>query len=752
MGELDPRNRLALPRSAAGVGPLLIIAPAIFLGAFLTFQVQPMVSKYILPWFGGTPMVWTSCVLVFQCLLFAGYAYAHLGTRWLGMRVHSLVHLALLAGAAWMSVLPAENWAPTGDGEPLAQIVLMLLATVGLPYFVLSATGPLLQSWFWAIRPGRSPYALYSLSNAGSLLALLSYPFLVEPALALSGQAHVWRMMFLLFAALCTGAAIALWRAGPEPRVADDNVAVDGIETGHGVIALWVGWAACGVVLFTSVTQQLTLNVASAPFLWILPLSIYLLSFILTFSGWPAYARVVFLPLYVMALGAVYLALLGEFHVEQTFYSMNQQLGIYGAALFVTCMICHGELYRLRPPAARLTFYYMAVSFGGALGGILVAAIAPMVFHLYQELHLGFLGCGLLLALSAWREMRRNAELESQRKEKSKKGHGTPRKQQRKQAAGTKQSRTRSDTAVALLILAAFGALLARPIFGFLVRHAYGLMQSTVHTERSFFGVLRVEEIGHGDPQSHIRELYDGTTLHGVQGMSPDLRAFPTGYYSAHTGVGAALSLIQRPDGRHVGLIGLGVGTLAAWARPEDRFVFYEINPGVVEVAQEWFTFLADSRGDVRIRMGDARLKLERESSQHYDALILDAFSSDSVPVHLLTREAFATYERHLAPNGMMAFHISNRHLDLAPVVYRLAEPKNFHALKIVNLALLDDATLEATWMILSRDASYINALITQLEPSIRTGEVLLERDRAADYPNVRPWTDDYSNLLQILK
>jgi SAM-dependent methyltransferase len=731
MGELDPRNRLAQPRPAAGAEPLLVFAAAIFLGAFLIFQVQPMVSKHILPWFGGTPTVWTTCVLVFQCLLFAGYAYAHLGTRWLGRRAHSLVHLALLAGAAWMSVLPSEAWAPTGNGDPLGRIVLMLLATVGLPYFALSATGPLLQSWFFHIRPGRSPYALYSLSNAGSLLALLTYPFLVEPALPLSSQAEVWRIIFLLFVALCAGAAISLWKAGPEPRVPHSAVAADPIETRRGVVGLWIGWAACGVVLFTSVTSQLALNVASIPFLWVLPLSIYLLTFILTFSGWPVYARKIFVPIYVVSLGALYLVLQGEIHFgQESFYkfSMGQQIGIYSAALFMTCMICHGEIYRLRPPAARLTFFYMTVSFGGAMGGILAAVIAPMAFLLYQELHVGFLGCGWLLALSVWLEARRET------------------------TGRAKTSPTRSNTAVLAFLLITLGALLIPQTFGFFVLHSYGLMQDTVHTERNFFGILRVEEIGHGDPKRHIRELHDGAVLHGMQAMDPELRKMPTGYYSARTGVGAALPLLERHLGRRVGLIGLGVGTLAAWAQPEDSFVFYEINPNVVEVAQDWFTFLTDSRGDVRIRIGDARLRLEHENNQRYDALILDAFSSDVVPVHLLTQEAFATYERHLNPNGMMAFHISNVHLDLAPLVYHLAESKHFHALKIVNLARHDQATLGATWMILSRDPSYINALITRLEPQLRSGEIILERDRAADYTTIRPWTDDYSNLFQVLK
>ncbi|MCP3978889.1 MAG: spermidine synthase [bacterium] len=697
-------------RLAGGAAALAVFAPAIFLGAFLIFQVQPMISKHILPWFGGTPAVWTTCVLVFQALLFAGYCYAHLTTRWLGPRAQSLLHLGLVAVAAWMTVLPGAGWKPTGSEQPMPAIVVMLLASAGLPYFVLAATGPLLQAWFFRVCPKRSPYPLYALSNAGSLIALVSYPFLVEPALALREQSAIWSGAFVAYGLFCLGCTIALWRTrAPEAA----KSASDSAETADAPTWLWMAWAACGVVLFMSVTNQISLSIASFPFMWVLPLSVYLLTFILAFSSGRWYSRRVYVALLVPALAAIWFVMRGEVHFGSgPRLGIVQQIALYAGGLFLMCMICHAELYRLRPRAGRLTSFYLAISFGGALGGIVVGVAAPMAFLLYQELQLGILGCCVLLVVTTLR--------------------------------GAGDGKSRSFVVAGLL-----GIVLLTGLFA---QQSVSLLRDTIHTARNFYGLLRVQEVGEGTPGGHLRKLYDGAIVHGMQFVHPDLRRVPVGYYTPRTGLGGAWATLERDGGRNIAVVGLGVGTLAALGRPEDRLVFYEINPEVVHVAENYFTYLDDCLSETELVLGDARLQLEREADRGFDLLILDAFSSDAIPVHLLTREAFELYERHLAPHGTVAVNISNHHLDVAPLVYGLAHANEFYAVEVDTPARLDEATLTTKWMILSRDADYLNALVDYFAPMLAAGEVGMQRRQPGEYEAVRLWTDDYSNLFQILR
>jgi len=693
-----------------------LFAAAVFLGAFLVFQIQPLIGKYILPWFGGAAAVWTTCLLVFQTLLFAGYAYAH-GLARAGKRTQVVVHLLVLAGSATIPILPAESWKPAGDEDPLWRIVAMLAATVGPPYFALSASGPLLQSWYWRALPGRSPYPLYALSNAGSLLALLGYPVLFEPFLAVPGQALVWRVAFVLFAVLAALAALRVWRsADPGDAHASAGAAR---PPSFARRLTWVAWSACAVILFMAVTNQFTLNVASVPFLWILPLGIYLFAFILAFTSERAYPRGPFGWLLVLALATI--ATLVELDVrseeEGAFeLSIPIRIGVYALVLVILCMVCLGELYRSRPAPRHLTSFYLSIACGGALGGITVGVLAPLCFLLYQELQLGMLLCCVLYLATR---------------------------------LGDPTSRLALARGRLVPALAALGVL---GLFGVTTHQTAALLEGAVSTRRNFFGLLRVKEFAPDDPASHAYLLYDGAIVHGYQFARPDLRREPTTYFSRQTGVGRVLRMKQQERYLRIGIVGLGAGTLAAYGRSGDSFRFYEINPNCIEVARTSFSFLADSPAKSEIVVGDARLQLEREPGQGFDFLVLDAFSSDAIPVHLLTLEAFEVYERHLAPLGVIAINVSNQHVELATIVYRVAEARGLQALQVRNPLRPEQFTLAAEWMILSRDARFMEETARTLAPLHEKHELRVRNQPRVAHAGVRAWTDDSSSLLRILK
>jgi hypothetical protein len=694
----------------------IVFPAAVFLGAFLVFQVQPLTGKYILPWYGGSAAVWTTCLVVFQSLLFAGYAWAHLLGR-LERRRQALAHVLLLLAASLVSIVPAEAWKPRGDENPLTRIVPMLLVTVGLPYFALSASGPLLQAWSWRVAPGRSPYPLYALSNAGSLLALVSYPLLVEPFLSGKQQAALWRVAFVVFVVLGAAAARMVWRSAPVAGSAEAEAADVEARESRGRRLLWIGWSACGVVLFMAVTNQLTLNVASVPFLWILPLALYLLSFIVAFGAAEWCPRRLLALLMLPAIGTIFLLVEAEVRFWTLLHlGTAHRIGIWAAALFVLCLLCHSELYRLRPAPSRLTSFYLSIAFGGALGGCIVGILAPVLFLWYQELHLGLLGCWLLFLVTALAGRERPAVT----------------------------GRVRWASVLSVVALVGFAGLLAR--------QTWTMLDGSVSAHRSFFGFLRVQEVGRGDPGAHALKLYDGSTLHGHQFLEGRYRELPTLYYSTLTGVAGVLLEYDRPAGRRIGIVGLGIGTLAAYAEPNDRLRFYEINPDVIELAATSFEFLRSSRAPWEIVLGDARLKLEQEPPQGFDVLVLDAFSSDSIPVHLLTAEAFAVYDRHLKPEGVIAINVSNHHLDLAGVVSLLAAEHGLAVLGVHNRDRGDRITAAATWMILSRDRGFLDGLRRAFAPLERSGDVRLAVAAPVDPSAALRWTDNYSSLFSVLK
>jgi len=691
------------------------IPTAVFLGAFLLFQVQPLLGRLILPWYGGTPTVWTTCLVVFQTLLLAGYAWADLLRR-LRPRAQVTAHLALLVVAAAVSIVPAASWKPAGAEAPWTSIVGLIAATAGTPYVALAASGPLLQAWHWRCGAGGSPYRLYALSNAGSLLALVSYPFVVEPRLGLARQAQVWRGMLVTFVGLCVLAAWGFLARGSS-LAAGPAVAEPAPRAGQRArAALWIGWSACGVILFMAVTNQLTLNVAPVPFLWVLPLSIYLAAFVVAFSGPRAYPRAVLTLLAAPAAAAVWLAIQDEVHAASggtARLSIGAQIALHAGALLVLCLVCHGELYRLRPPPTGLTRYYLAIAAGGALGGLVVAVLAPLLFQLYQELQLGVLLCGGLVVLTRLRD--------------------------RSGGAAARERRLDGALAVGLLVLCSLFA-----------QQTWTLLRDVRLTRRGFFGVLRVQEVGQEHPGARALRLWNGATVHGYQFLSPALATVPAGYYTGETGIGAALLMYRREGPWHVGVVGLGAGALASYGRAGDRWRLYEINPDVIEVARTEFSFLARSAARLDVVVGDARLSLEREPDQRFDLLILDAFSSDSVPVHLLTREAFALYDRHLLSTGVLAVHVSNRHLDLPRVIHPAAGVLGLRAMEVHSRARVERLRLDASWMILTRDAALLDRVAAHLAPLRQTGEVILGTRRAEAGAAV--WTDDYSNPFGILR
>jgi SAM-dependent methyltransferase len=663
----------------------VIYAATIFLSSFLLFLVQPLIAKLILPWFGGSAAVWTTCMLFFQILLLAGYGYAHGLAK---IRRQPLVHtILLLAALATLPIMPGEAWKPTGEEAPVLRILLLLGATVGLPYFLLASTSPLIQAWFSRARPGENPYRLFALSNLASLMALLGYPFLVEPWLSARQQVELWSWLFAAFAVLC---AVVAWRT---PAAVAEHEVERAAPMAKKDIAWWLALSATGSMLLLAVTNHLTQNVASVPLLWLVPLSLYLATFIIAFEGKGWYQTRLAWPLLLIALAAMaWLVIDTDYH-----YHLALQLGVFLPGLFIACLFCHGELYVSRPAPRHLTAFYLTVSAGGALGGLLVAVVAPLVFSGYFEL-------GAALSVVAVLAVLRLADV------------------------------GRIAYALSLAVLLGVGACATYDG----LRHQRDVRVA----KRSFYGVLRVKEYGLPGQESHLRRLVHGTIMHGEQYLHESRRRELTTYYQETAGIGAAIHSKQVGPIK-VGVIGLGTGTIAAYGRKGDVYRFYDIDPHVIEIASREFTYLGDSAARVETALGDARLTLEREAPQAFDVLAVDAFSSDAIPVHLITREALQTYMRHMKPDGIVAFHVSNRFLDLVPVVARLAAELKLHAVLVSDDPEEDDPhRSRSDWVLVSRDAKALEA------PAITEAGGA----PAEDQPGWRTWTDDYSNLIQILK
>lgn len=687
-----------MEQQPSGRGLAVAYASTIFLSAFLLFQVQPLIGKYILPWFGGSPAVWTTCMLVFQVLLFAGYAYAHLTTQYLSARSQAGLHLCLLVLAqVALPITPDASWKPTNSEWPALKIILLTLSSVGLPYFLLSSTGPLVQGWFSRTHAGQSPYRLYSLSNLGSLLALVSYPFAVEPMFSTATQSVLWSLLFALFAVLCASSGIAMWRRAAEPvavaTVATANEQV--VRPGWNLMGLWFGLAMTPSIMLLATTNQVCLDVAVIPFLWVLPLALYLVTFILCFDSDRWYKRGPYASLAALLLvAAVFLGAQGS----QT--SLWLQVLVYFSAMFCVCMVCHGELVALKPHPQFLTLYYLTISAGGAAGGLFVGLLAPLLFVSYFELQFGIVAFAILYLCLRLREDKVRLPL-----------------------PGWSQA-----------LLAPVGLALAAGLLSQFGRHAEG----SVAVARNFYGVLKVEQLPHERSDRSVVRLAHGRVEHGSQFMLPEKRRVPTAYYSQSSGVGQLMKTLRPGQPRHVGIVGLGVGTLASYGQAGDRYRLYEINPDVISMAAEHFSFLRDCPAEKTIVTGDARLALEFEQPQQFDILVLDAFSGDAIPVHLLTREAITTYLRHLKPDGVLACHISNLHFDLRPVVVGLANELALDAQIIISEANPDTASFKAVWALLARRPEVLESSVGRQNPPQLNRKPIV-------------WTDDRSNLFEVM-
>jgi tetratricopeptide (TPR) repeat protein len=706
----------------------------IFTGAFLLFQVQPLIGKYILPWFGGAPSVWTTCMLFFQVVLLAGYGYAHLASRRLNLKWQASTQLALTAAAVcFLPAIPSDSWKPNGTGDPTWRIIGLLSATIGLPYLVLAATSPLLQHWFARTNSGKSPYRLYALSNVGSLLALASYPTLFEPHFTRQAQASIWASGLVAYGLGLGLCARKVWATSCEPR---DRWASSPSPAPHGEVEsdtpasrlsssapekrgrlgfdvrpiFWIALPSCASAFLLATTNRMCQEVAVVPFLWVVPLGLYLLSFIICFDSPRWYRRFPFGVSLAAVMGGVCWAL---FHWSTI--SVPVQMCIYGAACFICCMVCHGEVYRLRPDPKHLTGFYLLVALGGALGGIFVGVVSPVIFNDYFELQWGLALCGLLFLLLVANDWR-SGQLKSWR---------------------WKPVWLANWGAVAC---GALGVAWVGMVVAFWVQ-ARQQGPITVCKTRNFYGVLTVFE--RTDPRSDVRfaKLLHGRTAHGFEFKDPVRAKWPTLYYNEKSGVGLAMQELP-PGPKRIGIVGLGIGTLATYGQVGDYLRLYEINPSVVSLARSQFSYLTNCHAQAEVVLGDARLSLEKEPPQEFDLLVLDAFSSDAIPVHLLTEEAFRLYQRHLKSGGILAVHVSNLSLDLEPVVANVASRLGYVATMVDYRP-----PVEKWWVCRSKWV-----LLSKGEAGLRLGRCCRDaRPARTDLVDVPLWTDDFTSLFRIL-
>ena len=647
---------------------------------------QPIIAKQILPWFGGSAAVWTTCLVFFQSVLLAGYAYADWTMR-LGARRQATLHVALLAvSLACLPIIASSGWKPQGTEEPITRILLLLVATIGLPYFLLSTTTPLLQAWYWRRFQSQVPYRLFALSNFASLLALLGFPVLFEPAFDLKQLGWGWSFLYAGFVVLC--GAVGLMSGNGTTRSSKINSS----KTSKPTTAMqlqWLALSAMGSVMLLAVTNHITQNISSVPFLWVLPLALYLVTFILAFDHPRWYVR----PVFTMALAV--LVPLMAFYVP----SLDLQVAapLYLVGLFAACMFCHGELARAKPDPAHLTRFYLMMSLGGALGAVLVAIIAPLVLSGYFELGIALV---LLTVLGVLR---------------------TP--------GAAKWG--------ALVIVAVTTALVARSA----VDYTEGIRVM----ERDFYGVVRTAD--HPEPVPY-RSMYLGGIMHGGQLLGDGSRNTPADYFSPGSGYGRVFQSLREISPRkplRVGVIGLGAGVIAAWMKPGDALVFYEISPRVVDIARREFTFLSDTPAKTEVILGDGRLSLEREPPRGYDVLGIDAFSGDSIPMHLVTREAMALYVKHIKPDGVIVFQATNRFIDLLPVVKRLAAE---FGLEAVNVGDVPDSGGGAEYWYSSTD----QVIVTKNRKLLDRPRLAEAAEEIEDRPELPTFTDAHHNLLRILK
>lgn len=682
--------------------------------AFLLFGVEPLMGKFALPWFGGSPAVWNACLLFFQACLLAGYGYAHWLVRRWAPRQQGRVHLGVVAAVLGLLALRALGGSPLVPGAwwataplpPVLTVVAMLALTVGPQFFLLSATAPLLQSWFARQYPGRSPYALYAVSNGGSLVALLAYPVLLEPHLSRSAQSWVWAAGFV---AVCAALAVLARRSvrgevGPaepasSPGAAGPSTPAAGDAVTGRQIAVWLSLSCISTVLMMASTHQVSEEVSLGPFVWLLPLAVYLLTFMLCFDREAFYPR----PLIVALFGVSLLAAsVVAWNNQQLSY--QAQLACFMVVLFFGCMICHGELFRARPPPAHLSAFYLWVSLGSVLGSLFVDLAAPALFSSFAEYPLSLLACALVVTVAVASTRRR------------------------------------------LALAGAFAVVLCAGVRAWEWRDQLG---DSHWTSRNFFGVVRVSDSLGGTPQFHY-DLMHGPTVHGEEPVERPTEVRTWTYYGPSSGVWHALAARRELTGGalRIGVLGLGTGTLAATTQPGDALRFYEIDPSVVAVARGeggYFDYLAHAAARVEIALGDARLSLADEAARGaapFDVLVLDVYTGDAVPAHLLTDEAFDLYRARLAPDGVLAVHISSLFLDFEPVVAAQAARLGLRGLRVRSSS--NDEEDSSTWCLLAPEGPVWKTAALQLE-----GDDVWPLKAPADPPS---FTDDRNSLWPLLR
>jgi len=668
-----------------------LFASVVFLASFLLFLVEPMAGRQLLPALGGSAAVWITCLVFFQTALLFGYLYAH----WLVRRPSFIVHLSLLL----LAVVAAILWVlrsrliENGAAHPILTVFSALSLSIGLPFLVLSSTSPLLQVWWARVETGKIPYRLYALSNVASLLALALYPSVIEPRFTLHAQRLTWCCGFAVFAILSTLLAVKTRSStAGSPQAIDDDLSAPRSPRSHKL--LWVLLPMSAAMQLSAVTSYITSNLAAIPLLWILPLAVYLLTLILAFQfrvrlPWGIIARFM-----VVMLGALAYSLTKANGTWPLWLSLL----FFLVELFLACIFCHSAATGLRPQrASEATLFYLLFAAGGAIGSFLIGIAAPLLFDFNLDLPIAFLVTALLALAVNWR--------------------------------GPWSQR--------LLWVVASAAML---VLVFMVRHAYE--QNTIVAERNFYASLRVSQDLFTYPGATVRTLMNGSIQHGTQIFgSNELRHTPTTYYAIDSGVGLALRFCCGSRTRNIGVIGLGAGTLAAYGHRGDHIRFYDINPAVPAIAQNVFTYLRESAAQIQIVEGDARTSLARESPQHFDVLVVDAFSGDAIPIHLLTTEALTLYRRHLAPNGVLAFHISNRHVDLAPAIALLAASAGMQARRVSTNSTPQPGEYTSTWMLVTADPDFF------AQPELSAVARLPERK-----PSLKVWTDDYSALLPLIR
>jgi hypothetical protein len=743
---------------------LIVFTVSMFVSATLLFLVEPMMAKMALPLLGGTPAVWNTCLVFFQAMLLAGYLYAYSVTKWLRRRTQIILHISLALTP--LAVLPLHipnGWEPPAQSSPVLWILAMLAVSVGLPFFMLSASTPLLQRWFSQSghKFASDPYFLYAASNLGSLVGLLGYPLLLEPTLRLSRQSSHWSYGYGVFLALTLACGVLVWRTQPGIVAAPAAPAEETDEVEAGVAwrqrLRWIALAFVPSSLMIGVTTQLTTDVPAIPLFWVLPLAFYLLSFVLVFAKQPPISHdwlVRRLPFLIL------IALIPT--VCKTKLPLLALIAVYLLVLFAVALVCHGELARSRPKVSRLTEFYLWISFGGVLGGIFNSLLAPVLFSTVAEFPLALVFAALL---------RPPIDIKPESPAKT---------------ARARRNDWLLPIALGLCMTAVIGGLAhaglrpGRPlvilIFGYSMlwcmsfgkrplRFAAGLVAlllagslytgpfgQIIHTERSFFGVSRVTN----DPAGRLRSLFHGGTNHGMQNLNPATSREPLAYYTTSGPAGTVLRALQAKtlydNGGHVrkpnwAVVGLGAGAMACYLEPGESLTYYEIDPTVKRIASDprYFTFLSQCAPNAQIVLGDARLKLRGAADGSYDLIVLDAFSGDTIPMHLMTREALALYVRKLAPGGMLAFHVSNLYLRLGPTLGALAQDAGLVCLTADDTGLsqqqIDAGKFPSQWVAMARSRADSGALGT--DPRWLTPLVP---------PGTRVWTDDYSNLLRVIK